>query len=292
MKKSWFIIILVLLCISATAQSDSLVLVEARWKIDTIHGLILTTIHFNNQEYFHSNQNISILEIPKDSDYQLQYAYAVRRTKTSAMAQKHNALAAINGSFFDMDKHNPICYLRINGEEVGINTPGKDTINRKYYQYGTMALADCASDNGPLAHILHTDSARLWERTLNYTNIMTAGPLLIFQGEVQPMRNDLSFVNSRHNRTAIGILPNGNILMITVDGRTKNAAGMTLDELIQTLQWLGCTEALNMDGGGSTTMYVKDLPYSGIVNYPSDNGKFDHAGERAVSNIIMILKKH
>ena len=268
-----------------SAQNDSIILSNAHWNADTIYGMVLKTVHFSQQEYFHSNQYICILELSPSSGLSLQLGHTPRRTKTSETAKEHDALAAVNGSFFDMDRHNPICYLRINGEEVGINTPGADTVNRKYYQYGTLVF-----DSTDI-RIVHTDSARLWERTLPDRNIMTAGPLLIYKGQNQPMRNDLSFVNSRHNRTAVGIKADGTILLFTVDGRTKQSEGMTLDELIATLRWLGCQDALNLDGGGSTTMYVKGQPYNGIVNYPSDNLRFDHHGERAVSNVLMVVEK-
>lgn len=52
------------------------------------------------------------------------------------------------------------------------------------------------------------------------------------------------------------------------------------------MRWLGCTEAINLDGGGSSTMYIKEF---GVVNYPSDNGLHDHEGERPVSNAILLL---
>jgi exopolysaccharide biosynthesis protein len=52
------------------------------------------------------------------------------------------------------------------------------------------------------------------------------------------------------------------------------------------MRWLGCSSAINLDGGGSSTMYIKD---SGVVNYPSDNNQHDHEGERPVSNAILIL---
>jgi exopolysaccharide biosynthesis protein len=54
---------------------------------------------------------------------------------------------------------------------------------------------------------------------------------------------------------------------------------------------LGCKDAINLDGGGSTTMYIKGQPFDGVVNYPCDNKQFDHYGERSVSNVVMILKK-
>ena len=68
--------------------------------------------------------------------------------------------------------------------------------------------------------------------------------------------------------------------MITVDGRSEDAAGMSLYELQAFLQTKDCLEAINLDGGGSTTMWVKD---KGVVNHPSDK-----TGERKVANVIII----
>lgn len=276
---------LFLLCAScAWAQTDSLTLANAPWQIDTLDGMVLKTVHFAHHEYFRSNQFMAVLEIPKHSGHRLELACEPVRTPTSTMAKRHHAVAAINGSFFDMDKHNPVCYLRIHGEELGENTPGTDTVNRKYYQYGTLIV------NGDSARIARTDSNRCWERTLPDSNIMTAGPLLLLHGEVQPFRHDRTFVSNRHPRTAVGIRPDGTLLLFVVDGRSKESEGMSLDELTKTLKWLGCTDVLNMDGGGSTTLYLQDWPNNGIVNYPIDNGRFDHHGERGVSNAILVVR--
>lgn len=268
----------------AWAQRDSVTLANAAWQVDSLNGMVLKTVRFSHHEYFNSNQFIAILEIPAQSDKRLAFAYEPERTPTSVMAQRHDAVAAINGSFFDMNKHHPACYLRIDGEELGENTPGTDTVNRKYYQYGTLVLREGTP------HILRTDSARTWERSLPDSNVMTSGPLLLLHGEVQPFRHDRTFVSNRHPRTAVGIRPDGTTLLFVVDGRSKESEGMSLDELTKTLKWLGCTDVLNMDGGGSTTLYLQDWHNNGIVNYPIDNGRFDHKGERSVSNAILILK--
>jgi exopolysaccharide biosynthesis protein len=50
------------------------------------------------------------------------------------------------------------------------------------------------------------------------------------------------------------------------------------------MSWLGCRDALNLDGGGSSTMVFD----GNIVNHPSDNKKFDHQGERVVANAIVV----
>ena len=267
------------------AQRDSLAFANGPWQTDTLDGMVLKQCRFEGQKWFASNQQVFVLEIPDTAHYTLAFAHEPRRTKTSEMAQKHDAVAAINGSFFDMDQHFPVCYLRIDSVELGENTPGKDTVNRKYYQYGTLCLSHDS------VFILKTDSPRHWEEALPYPDIMTAGPLLIWHDTLQHMRDDRTFVTNRHNRTAVGIRDDGTVLLLVADGRHKQAEGLSLTELQQLFRWLGCRDALNLDGGGSTTLFLNIGDYQGIANCPSDNGRFDHDGERGVSNAVLILKK-
>lgn len=271
------------------AAADSLTLVRGPWKTDTVEGMVLKTIQFSHQEYLSSNQYISIIELPAGPQHSghrhaLSFSYRPQRTLTSRQAADADAVAAVNGSFFDMDHDNPICYLRIGGKEISENLPGTDTANRKYYQTGTL----CLRYDGSVT-LLRTEPAIRWEHGLTaYPDVMTAGPLLIYHDTLQPMRTDRTFVSQRHNRTALGITANGTILLIAVDGRAKEAAGMTMNELSATLHYLGCVDAVNLDGGGSTTLWVKGQPQGGIVNYPSDNGRFDRKGERKVSSCILV----
>ncbi len=262
---------------------DSVRFVNGPWQVDTIsHQLILRRVHFLNQELFGANQYICVLEIPPQAAYDVAFTYTPRRTPTSLHAKRVGAVAAVNGSFFSMVNHHPICYLRIDGKRVGENTPGSDTLNRKYYQYGSMALRH----GRPYFFI--PDSNRHSEDQLADSNLMTAGPMLIYHGRPMPMRNDRTFVTDRHNRTAIAQRADGTVLLFTVDGRMRPSAGMSLSELITTLQWLGATDALNLDGGGSTTLYVDGWTNGGLVNHPTDNGRFDFAGERGVSNCVVV----
>lgn len=85
----------------------------------------------------------------------------------------------------------------------------------------------------------------------------------------------------RHPRTAIGY-NDKEVIIVTVDGRRASwSRGMTLYELGDLMEQTGCEEALNLDGGGSTTMWIRDK----IKNKPSD-GK-----ERAVANAFVIYSK-
>lgn len=271
----------------AFPSQDSIRFANAQWSVDTVcNGLVLKTLHFTENEIFNSNQFMCVLEVTPESSVKLAFAHEPKRTATSVMARKHGAIAAVNASFFDMKYHNPICYLRISGRQVGENTPQKsDTLNRKYYQYATMALY-----NGYPKFVI-PDSNRHWEESFDKDckDVMTAGPMLVVDNQRVGQRQDRTFVTDRHNRTAIGVKADSTILIFTVDGRMKQSAGMTLDELSQTMMWLGCTVAMNLDGGGSTTCYVRGRGENGMVNYPTDNARFDHKGERKVSSIVMVV---
>jgi hypothetical protein len=88
------------------------------------------------------------------------------------------------------------------------------------------------------------------------------------------------FTTERHPRTVIGTSTDGRIWLITVDGRNKALSlGMNFAELQALITRVGLIEALNLDGGGSTTMVVK----GGVVNHPSDA-----AGPRRVSDAIIV----
>ncbi len=91
------------------------------------------------------------------------------------------------------------------------------------------------------------------------------------------------FALARHPRTAIARLRDGRILLITVDGRQPGvSAGMTLPELAEMLLEYGAADAMNLDGGGSTTMILRGQ----AVNKPSDP-----TGERPVSDALLIFPR-
>ena len=289
MRKTLALIFVVAMWLPATAQInysvDSMRVANAEWSVDTMEGFYLKRYHFGEGALFCSAQHLFVIEIPARSHRRLAFISDTALTAVSALAERCGAYAAVNGSYFDMDAGNPVCYLRIDGKPVGENTPAKtDSVNRKYYQYATLALR---SGRPGLAV---PDSNRLWEESLADSNIMTAGPMLLRKGEMVPQRDDRTFVTHRHNRTALGLRPDGTTLLVVADGRFKHTAeGLTLPELEMVMRWLGCTDAINLDGGGSSTMYVHGKPHGGVVNYPSDNKQHDHEGQRPVSNAILVL---
>jgi hypothetical protein len=116
---------------------------------------------------------------------------------------------------------------------------------------------------------------------------ISGGPLLLRGGKRQKFRAspsdgyEFSSMLERHPRTAIG-WNESSFFMVEVDGRQKAlSVGMTLEELSKFLLDLGCEDAMNLDGGGSATLW-----YAGEVrNSPCDRA------EREIANTIVILKR-
>ncbi|MCX7006993.1 MAG: phosphodiester glycosidase family protein, partial [Kiritimatiellaeota bacterium] len=111
--------------------------------------------------------------------------------------------------------------------------------------------------------------------------MVSGHPLLVADGKPAPSEN-----KAVHPRTAVGVDTTGTkLVLLVVDGRHPEVAtGMTYAELAQELLRLGCTTALNLDGGGSTTLVMRDAA-SGqlrVINTPSDHR------ERPVANVLGI----
>ncbi|MGQ9658490.1 MAG: phosphodiester glycosidase family protein, partial [Fimbriimonadales bacterium] len=114
---------------------------------------------------------------------------------------------------------------------------------------------------------------------------VAGGPWLIRNGRIMAPAdmpgnfNLQTFIERRHPRTAVGRTAQGEVLWITVDGRQPQSQGVSLSELAQIMARYGAVEAINLDGGGSTTLVVRNL----VVNSPSDGV------ERPVSNAWLVF---
>lgn len=273
------------------------------WVTDTLSpGLI----HYHFAGYYTpsaASQNVNVIEVDLNNPrYQLKIAEVRPSDSLSAVAARiPGALAAINGSYFEIVDGLYSGFFKSDDTIRTQVTIPKD--HRLFWKHDAAFYYDTAQQT---AGILYGNNESY--NQLRYANVVSASPMLIYQykpvGETfaKPRHTPLDSLDYedpdrhqgvRHPRTAIALTSHKQVLLITVDGRDKQAAGMSARELTQFIQhYFRPEHALNLDGGGSTTLWIKNANTStGVVNYPTDNKRFDHFGQRKIRNYIAVVEK-
>ena len=116
--------------------------------------------------------------------------------------------------------------------------------------------------------------------------VVGGGPVLVQKGEVHISNNaELMFagqaINDRHPRTAMGYTADGKLVIFVCEGRSATSAGLSLTQLATVMKNLGCVEALNLDGGGSTCLLINGKE----TNIPSAKGE-----QRAIPSVFLIME--
>lgn len=276
MKRLFTIIALALLPLSAFAEvtaQDSISFAAAKW----------TTIHYAKGATLQTAQ----VQMFGDTEYISVYSYPAKRLRTSIVripqggattsqiGTNHKAKAAINASYFTMKTCVSDVYTRIDGkmEEYGV----KD----EDFRCNGMIVAD----KGRL-------EIKTLDRNYKCNNALGSGPILILDGETWTYDptiyegGERTFYTRQHPRTVIGYdSDKDRIYFIVIDGRFPGQSkGTTIEETTAIARWLGLEDALNLDGGGSSTLWTQS---QGVVNHPYDNRKFDHQGERKIPTAII-----
>ncbi|MEO8820846.1 MAG: phosphodiester glycosidase family protein [Ginsengibacter sp.] len=296
----------VVACQTALGQSDSAMVVNAKWQVIKVApGIVLKHYQFDSS-LFHSNQNISILEVKLNHKNRADLGFDPHELKpTHEYANEKNAIAAINGTFFNMKNGGSEDYIRSDRKTINETKESGADGKRSFHQIAAIII------NPKKVSIARWDSTANWEDHLPGEDVMVAGPLLIYRNQEISWPSKKGFFG-RNPRSVLG-LRKKRLYLIAVDGRNNKAAGMSIDELTLLMHWLKMDAAINLDGGGSTTLWVKNFPYGGVVNHPSDNNKWehsdaykpgmdldklpadmnkwDHTGERRVANAILIERK-
>lgn len=114
-------------------------------------------------------------------------------------------------------------------------------------------------------------------------HIISGGPYLVKNSEVfvDMTAQKLGAIGGKNPRSAIGYTRENNLIMVAVDGREGSSVGMTLTQLAYFMKSIGCVNAMNLDGGGSTVMYVDGA----VVNSPQVRGGI------TISNALVLSKK-
>lgn len=120
------------------------------------------------------------------------------------------------------------------------------------------------------------------EPNRNWKMMIGGHAVLVDNGAVKPYTRDIKFIDGVRARTAVGISQDGKtVYVVTAEGRTKRSSGLTIAELAKFMQEIGVYKAMNLDGGGSTTMAVRNL---GDLNRTKATNPERNGAERRVVN--------
>ncbi|MBP5374586.1 MAG: phosphodiester glycosidase family protein [Bacteroidales bacterium] len=190
---------------------------------------------------------------------------------TSAMARKEQAAFAVNGGFFDPGREVPLTYIKVDGKEVSDN-------NTMAFRYAGLLMC-----RGSQVKIMPCNTLSYKEDASEWDYVLASGPLLLLDGEPVPHNDDPTY-KAIAPRSCFGYDEKGNAFLLVVDGRFDGyATGLTFDQLAQLARYLGMSHAINLDGGGSSTLWTAD---SDVINHPYDNKVYDHNGQRQVNSIV------
>lgn len=189
---------------------------------------------------------------------------------TSIIAENNGAVFAVNGDYYG---------FRTDGIVIRNGVIYRDEPARTglaFYKDGSMKIYDETKTSAQ--ELL---DAGVW-------NTLSFGPALLIDSmmpsDISETEVDTNFGNhsiqGANPRTGIGIIDENHFVVVVVDGRSKGySKGVTLTEFSQIFKDLGCTDAYNLDGGGSSTMYFNGR----VVNNPQGKNR-----ERGVSDILYI----
>ena len=262
---------------SGVNEADSIAIAQIQWQEREIRdGVVSRTAQV--QKLFDYPQTISMLEIDLDkADVSFLVSYEISLAKTTSdRAMAANALAAINGTFFNTSTGVSRHFLKCNGSVVATTQTN---------EFSTRATgAFCAK--GERVEIKKWSSSEEAAQGGDYQQVVVSGPLMMDDGRDVAMWAN-TFTTDTHPRTCVATTDDNRVLFIVFDGRLDEAKGVNLYDLRFFARQMGATDALNLDGGGSSTLYVQAY---GVINHPCDNGKYDHDGERAVPSVLMVKK--
>ncbi len=188
---------------------------------------------------------------------------------TSQIAAENDAVFAVNGDYYGFRDTGIV----IRNGVVYRDAPGREGL--VFYTDGTVEIYDETTTS---ADELIADGA--W-------NTLSFGPTIVADGAVVDGIDEVEIdtnvgnhsIQGSHPRTAVGVIDENHLVFVVVDGRDEGySRGATMTELADIMLSLGATTAYNLDGGGSSTMYVDGE----VINQPSNGG------ERATSDILYV----
>ena len=300
----------------------SSIFAQLKWtSVDSLYQPLPKSVHvyFTDQKIdtgaFKAYYLIADLK-DKKLDFTVDTTLNRRLTPAKFYERNEKALLVVNCTFFSFETNRSLNVVIRDGKLLSHNwkpTKGKgaDSINIKYPNTSAIGLnkkrkADVAwvrADTSKnyveaiqepkfgnwFSTSRTTGESKSWDNFSKW-KMQTAvggGPVLLQNGEIKITNEEERMfagkgINDKHPRTAMGYTKDGKLIILVVQGRSESGGGATLPQEAQILKDLGCWEALNLDGGGSSCM---------LVNGKETIKPSDKEGERPIPAVFIIKRK-
>lgn len=230
-----------------------------------------------------------------------------RRESVSQLWERLKAPIIINGGYFrtDLNPAKHVGLLKIDNELIQPATPSVLRGEQRFFLHRS-AIGFGEDDNIRIEWVSSVaDSVYRWEKAIDNIpdqpgakqdtsyrklwlarDILGGGPQLIRDNKIDISINEEVFFGTSipmvHPRTAAGITLDGDLILLLIDGRQLISRGVDLSELARILYDLGCRDALNLDGGGSSSLVVNGI----LLNRPAGT-----TTEREVMSALAVFSK-
>jgi len=251
----------------------------------------------------------------KHIDFTTQTGHGKCYTPSQFYAAEDKPYIVINGGFFSFQTNQLLSVIIRNGKMEAYNIPALKSLFTDSFYYPTRSAFGISKKRWPDIAWLFTDTAKRWPYAFQSRPIIAkgsnpdpsfkdlhtldqwkwwkmktaigGGPVLVQDGSVFITNKEeqlFSYENvDRHPRTAIGYTRNRRLIILVIQGRYPGVAeGATLEEEAHMLIDLGCIEAMNLDGGGSSCM---------LINGKETIQPSDKEGERPVASVFIVKKR-
>lgn len=292
------------------------------WKlVDTGFGQLPPSIKvYKTTDSLNGRPFIAYCVVASLKDRKLEFTTQVgkgkRYTPSEFYEKEGRPLVVLNGTFFSFATNQNLNTVIKDGNMLAYNLPALQQKNTDSFYYPTRSAIGITKSRRADVAWLFTDTAKRWpyafqERPIlakgthpdpSFTDLQTldqwkwwkmntaigGGPVLVKDGLVQVTNEaEQMFVkgeNDRHPRTAMGYTRKRQLIILAIQGRFPGIAeGATLAEEAKILADLGCVEALNLDGGGSSCV---------LVNGKETIQPSDKTGQRPVPAVFIIRKRN
>jgi len=230
----------------------------------------------------HFSSDVHILDFDKNYHIDLDLGKrGVLETVSSVVKKKYslnsNIVAGINAGFFVFNSDREHLGLLID-DGLYYNPPSADFMDMIYYKDGTVDIVNLFKyDKTQLSNL---QREAYWAIGTSYT--------VVQDGKIN-LQNSEKFDHSKYRnpRTLLGVKDDGSFLFVVVDGRRSTSLGVTAQQSGSIMQYLGAKHAVNLDGGGSSTMVVIENDRVIVKNRPSNAG----GSERRVGSMMLAYEK-